>query len=61
MASEQVMNGAITRAVVEATRVTIQTMVEAQAEGMHDISATKIGSPTMKQLRFDWNAEDKYS
>ena len=32
-------------------------MVEAQAERMHDIS----GSPTMKQLTFDWNAEDKYS
>ena len=28
---------------------------------MHDISGPKIGSPPMKQLTFDWNAEDKYS
>ena len=55
------MNEAIAKAVAEATRVAIQTMVEAQAERMHDISRPKIGSPTMKQLTFDWNAEDKYS
>ena len=28
---------------------------------MHDISGPKIGGPTMKQLMFDWNAEDNYS
>ena len=28
---------------------------------MHDVSGPKIGGPTMKQLTFDWNAEDKYS
>ena len=61
MASEQVMNEVITRAVAEATRVTIQTMAEAQAERMYDISGPKTDGPTMKQLTFDWNAEDKYS
>ena len=61
MASEQVMNEAITKAVARATRVAIQTMVEAQAERMHDISGPKIGGPTMKQLTFHWNAEDKYN
>ena len=61
MASEQVMNKMITKAVAEATRVTIQTMVETQAERMHNISGPKIGSLTMKQPMFDWNAEDKYS
>ena len=61
MASEQVMNEVIARAVAEATRVAIQTMVEAQAERMHNISEPKIGGPTMKQLTFNWNAEDKYS
>ena len=61
MASEQVMNEAITKAVAEATRVAIQTVVEAWAERTHDISGSKIGSPTMKQLMFDWKAEDKYS
>ena len=61
MALEQVMNEAITKAVAEATTVAILTMAEAWAERIHDISGCKIGSPTMKQLTFDWNAEDKYS
>ena len=60
-ASEQVMSEAITRAVAEVTRVAIQTMAEAWVERTHDISGPKISSPTMKQLTFDWNAEDKYS
>ena len=55
------MNEAITRAVAKASRVVIQTMVEAWVERMHDTSGSKIGGPTMKQLTFDWNAEDKYS
>ena len=61
MASEQVMNEAIARAVAEATRVAIQTMAEAWVERTHDISGPKIGSPAMKQPTFDWNPEDKYS
>ena len=61
MESEQVMNKAITKAVADATKVAIQTMVEAWMERTHDISGPKIGSPAMKQLMFDWNAEDKYS
>ena len=61
MASEQIMNEAIARAVAEATRIVIQTMAEAQVERMHGISGPKIGSPAMKQQTFDWNAEDKYS
>ena len=61
MASEQIMSESIARAVAEATRIAIQTMVETQAERMHDVSGPKIGGPTMKQLTFNWNAEDKYS
>ena len=61
MASEQIMSEAITRAVAEATRIAIQTMVGAWAERMHERSGPKVGSPTMKQLTFDWNAQDKYS
>ena len=61
MSSEQVISEVITRAVAETTRVAIQTMAEAWAERMDDISGPKIGGPTMKQLMFDWNAEDKYS
>ena len=60
MASEQVMNEVITRALAEATRVVIQTTVEAHADRMHAISGPEVGSP-MKQPTFDWNAEDKYS
>ena len=61
MASEQIISKAITRAAAEATRIAIQTMVEAWAERMHNISGPNKGSPTMKQLMFNWNAEDKYS
>ena len=51
----------ITRAVAEAFRVAIQTMAETQAERTYNILGPKIGSLVMKQLTFDWNAEDKYS
>ena len=61
MSREQIMNEVIAKAVVEATRVAIQAMAEAQAKRMHDTSGLKIGGPTMKQPMFDWNAEDKYS
>ena len=61
MASEQFMSEVITRSVAEATRIAIQTMAEAWAERMHDASRPKIGSPAMKQLTFNWNAQDKYS
>ena len=61
MASEQIMSEAITRAEAEATRIAIQTMVEPQVERTYDGSGPKVGSPTMKQLMFDWNAQDKYS
>ena len=55
------MSEAITRAVAEAIRIAIQTMAEAQAERMHDGSGSNIGGPTMKQLAFNWNTQDKYS
>ena len=55
------MSKEIARAVAEATRIAIQTMVEVQAERMHDASGPKIGGPTMKQPTFDWNAHYKYS
>ena len=61
MASEQTMREAIARVVAEATRIALQTMVEAWAERMHDRSGPKLGGPTMKQPTFDWNVQDKYS
>ena len=59
MASEQIMSEAIARAVAEATRIAIQTMVEAQAERTHIRSGPKVDGPTMKQLTFNWNTQDK--
>ena len=61
MATEQIMNEVIAKAVAEATTVAIQPMAEAWVERMHDTSGPTIGSPTMKQPMFDWNAKDKYS
>ena len=61
MATEQIMSEAITKAVAEATGVAIQAMAEAHAEQMHTSSEPKIGSPTMKQCTFGWDAGDRYS
>ena len=61
MASEQIMSETIARAVAEATRIALQTMVEAQVERMHDVSGPKLGGPTMKQPTSDWDVQDKYS
>ena len=49
MASEQIMNKAIARAVAETTRIALQTMAEAWAERMHNRSGPKVAGPTMKQ------------
>ena len=61
MATEQIISETIARAVAEATRIAIQTMVEAHAERTHNRSGPQVGSPAMKQLMFNWNAQDKYS
>ena len=61
MASEQMMSEAITRAVVEATRVALQTIVEARVERTQNAAGPKLGSPTMKQPTFNWKVPDKYS
>ena len=61
MASEETMSEAIERAVAETIRIASQTMMEAQAERMHDRTGPRLGSPTMNQPTFDWNVQDKYS
>ena len=61
VATEQIMNEAITKAVAEATEVAIQTMAWAQVEQTPNMAGPKIGSLTMKQPTFDWDAEDKCS
>ena len=53
------MNDAITKAVVEAFRATIQTMVESH-QGPED-KRPKVGGLGLKQLQFNWDAADKYT
>ena len=59
MADQATINDAITKAVVEATRAAIQTMVELH-QGQED-QRSKVGSLTLKQLHFNWDTADKYT
>ena len=47
------MSEAIVKAVVEATRVVIQTMAESQAQRMLSTTGPKLGGPTLKQPTFN--------
>ena len=55
------MNEAITKAVAEATWVTIQTLSEVQIQRPEDQRGPKLGSPVLKQPQFNWEATDKYT
>ena len=59
--AEQIMNKAIAKAVAEATRIAIQTMAKMQAQRGANPAGPKLGSPTLKQPKFDWEAPDKYT
>ena len=61
MASKQIMNEAIAKAVGEATRVAIQALAAAAVEQPQSMAGPKLGSPAMKQSTFNWESEDKYS
>ena len=54
------MSEVITKAVAEATRIAIQTMVEMQEQKIPNAGGPKLGGPTLKQPTFDWEAQDKY-
>ena len=58
MADQATMNDAIAKVVVEATRATIQTMVEVH-QGQED-QRPKVGSLALKQPQFNWDTADKY-
>ena len=58
--AEQIMSEAVTKAVAEATRIEIQTMAEMQTQRLPNAAGPKLGSPTLKQPTFDWEAPDKY-
>ena len=59
MADQTTMDGAIVKAVVEATRATMQTMVELH-QGQED-QRPKVGSLALKQPQFNWDVADKYT
>ena len=57
---EQITRKVIIKAVTEATRIAIQIMAETQAQNIPNTAGPKLGSPTLKQHTFDWEAQDKY-
>ena len=61
MATEQIMNKVIVKALAEAMRAAIQAMAEAAAEWLQGTAEPKIDGPFMKQPTFNWDAEDIYS
>ena len=58
MADQAAMSDMIAKAVAEATRAAIQTMVELQQR--QEDQRPKVGGPVLKQLQFSWEAADKY-
>ena len=57
MAEQAAMNDMITKAVAEATRAAIQTMVESH-QGKED-QRPKVGGLVLKQPQFNWDVADK--
>ena len=55
------MSKVIAKAVSEATRIAIQTMVETQLRMAENQQRPKIGGPVLKQPQFNWYVADKYS
>ena len=53
-------NEAIMQAVAEATRTAIQAIAVAGAQRIQNVGP-RLGGPPMKQLTFNWEAEDKYN
>ena len=59
MADQTVMNEAIMKAVAEATRTAIQTMVELHQR--QEVQGPKLGGPVQKQPQYNWEVADKYT
>ena len=59
--AEQIKSEVITKAVVEATRIGIQTMAESQAQRVPNTAGPKLGGPALKQPNFNWEAPDQYT
>ena len=61
MAEHGEMSDIIAKAIAEATRITIQTMVEMQSRIAENQQGPKLGGQVLKQPQFNWEAADKYS
>ena len=61
MADQTVMSEAITKAVVDATRIAIQTMAEMPPQRSESQRGPKLGGPALKQPQFNWEAAEKYT
>ena len=59
IADQTVMNEAIMKAVAEATRTAIQTMVELHQR--QEVQGPKLGGPLLKQPQYNWEVADKYT
>ena len=60
MANEQaIANEAIAMAVAEATRTAIQALAATTTERPQSTVGPEIGTPSMKQPSFNWEADDK--
>ena len=60
MEDQVAMNEVITKAVAEATRITIQTLSEVQGQRSEGQRGPKLGSLVLKQPQFNWEVTDKY-
>ena len=61
MEDQSLMNEAIVKAIAEATRVAIQTIVETQSQRSEGQRGPKLGGPALKQPQFNWEAANKYN
>ena len=61
MEGQMVMNEAIAKAMAEVTRITIETLTEAQSQRSEGQQGPKLGGPALKQPQFNWEGTDKYT
>ena len=59
MKDQTIMSEAIAKAVAEATRAMIQTMVELHQR--QEVQGPKLGGPVLKQPQLNWEVADKYT
>ena len=60
MEDQVAINEAVTKAVLEVSRVSIQTFSEVQSHRSEGQRGPKLGGPALKQPQFTWEATEKY-